>query len=144
MQWNGSPQAGFSTGQPWLPVSEQAATINVERESTDPASLLHLYRRLIRLRKATPALAHGSYLPLESNHPDCLVFVRKDDRLSVSGQDILVAVNFASRRTACSVSGAAREGRLLLSTHEPIGDRRPWTPGRFDLEADEAVIVTLG
>jgi len=143
MQWNASPQAGFSAGQPWLPVSESAATINVERESTDQASLLHLYRRLIRLRKATPALAHGSYFPLESTDPDCLVFMRKDGGHSASGQDILVAVNFASHRTACSASGTAREGRLLLSTHEPIGDRRPWTPGRLDLEGDEAVIVSL-
>ena len=143
MQWNASPQAGFSAGQPWLPVSESAATINVERESTDQASLLHLYRRLIRLRKATPALAHGSYFPLESTDPDCLVFMRKDSGHSASGQDILVAVNFASHRTACSASGTAREGRLLLSTHEPIGDRRPWTPGRLDLEGDEAVIVSL-
>lgn len=143
MQWNGSPQAGFSTGPPWLPISESAATINVERESTDPASLLHLYRRLIRLRKAIPALAHGFYLPLESTDPDCLVFARKGRRSSASEQDILVAVNFASRRTACAVSGAAREGRVLLSTLEPIDVRRPWTPGRLDLQPDEAVIVSL-
>jgi alpha-glucosidase len=143
MQWDGSPQAGFTTGWPWLPVPRNAATINVERESSHPSSLLALYRRLIRLRKATPALVLGSYIPQAATDPHCLVFLRQEDRAVASRRDILVAVNFAPRRSSCSVSGLVREGTLLVSTHEAIGGRTPWTPGRLDLQPDEAIIVAL-
>ena len=47
MQWDGSPGAGFSTGDPWLPVGSQAGTVNVAAQRDDPASMLSLYRRLI-------------------------------------------------------------------------------------------------
>jgi len=141
MQWNGSAQAGFTTGRPWLPVSSNAATCNVERESMNPASLVSLYCRLIHLRKATPTLMDGSYIPLDVDHPDCLAFLRKDERMGASGQEFLVAVNFAARRTSCSVSGTVRSRRLLLTTHEPTVDRQIWTPSRLDLQPDEAVIL---
>ena len=141
MQWNGSAQAGFTMGRPWLPVSSNAATCNVERESMNPVSLVSLYRRLIHLRKTTPALMDGSYTPLDVDHPDCLAFLRKNERMGDSGQEILVAVNFAPRRISCSVSGTVRSRRLLLSTQEPTIDRQIWAPGRLDLQPDEAVIL---
>jgi glycosidase len=67
MQWNGStPAAGFSTGDvlPWHAVNPDFATINVERESADPTSLLSLYKRLVRLHASTPALRHGIEIPV--------------------------------------------------------------------------------
>jgi alpha-glucosidase len=143
MQWDGSLQAGFTAGQPWLPISENVAYVNVEGESKDPSSLLSLYRRLIRFRKAKPTLRHGIYTPLESTDPSCLVFVRKDDRPTGSQEDILVAVNFSSHRSRSSVSGMAREGTLLLSTYEQTEDRTLWKSGRLDLQPDEAIIVAL-
>ncbi len=143
MQWDGSHQAGFTTGRSWLPISRNASTINVERESKDPSSLLSLYRRLIRLRKTTPALQQGTYLPLDSTDPHCVAFVRKQESGAASAEGVLVAVNFAPRKLSCALPGMLRKGRLLLSTHESIGDRRPWRAGRLDLQPDEAVIVSL-
>lgn len=143
MQWDGSFQAGFTKGRPWLPVSRDAATLNVEGESKDQSSLLHLYRRLLRLRSMTPALLHGTYCSLDTSNPHCLLFVRKDERTASSGQAVLIAVNFSSERSTCSAPGAIREGTLLLSTHEPTADRQPWRSGRLDLQPDEAVIVLL-
>src|SRR5919198_758685 len=60
MQWDSSPNAGFTTGTPWLPIAADYQTVNVAVERDDPASMLTLYRRLIALRRATPALAVGS------------------------------------------------------------------------------------
>jgi len=143
MQWDGSLQAGFTTGQPWLPISGHLSSLNVEKESKDPSSLLSLYRRLIRLRKAMPTLRHGMYRPLESTDPNCLVFVRKDDSPAGSREETLIAVNFSSHRSSGSVSGMAREGTLVLSTYEPTEDRQPWKSGRLDLQPDQAIIVAL-
>lgn len=61
MQWDDSPQAGFSTAEPWLPLAEDWATRNVESQRADPASMLTLYRRLLALRRDHAALAVGGY-----------------------------------------------------------------------------------
>lgn len=144
MQWDGSPQAGFTSGQPWLPVSANASTINVAQQSTDPASLLSLYRRLIRLRRATPALRQGIYTPLESTAPHCLVFLRSLEEPAASIPRILVAINFASSRLTASVPAMKREGRVLISTHAATARRTTWQSGLLELQPDEAVIVALG
>ena len=67
MAWDASPGAGFSTARPealWLPLHPTHRAVNVERQSAEPGSLLSLYRRLLALRRATPALHGGSYAPL--------------------------------------------------------------------------------
>src|SRR5258708_10199156 len=57
MQWSAGANAGFSSGpSTWLPVGPDYAARNVEAESHDPASLLHYYKTLIRLRKCNPPL----------------------------------------------------------------------------------------
>jgi glycosidase len=143
MQWDGTPMAGFTTGRPWLRVSDNVPTVNVQRESNDPSSLLNLYRRLIRLRKETPALTQGTYHQLESSDSDCLVFLRHHAGDGGAGSALLVAVNFSSHPVTCAVPDLNGLGRLLLSTREPIGDRQPWRMGQLDLEPDEAVIISL-
>jgi len=143
MQWDGSSRAGFTTGQPWLPVSQNTSTIHVGQEACHALSFLTLHRWLIRLRQATASLVHGTYKPLGSTNPHCLVLVRKDERDAASEPNILVVVNFSSHGSSCSVPRVDRTGTVLVSTHEPVGDRRPWGPGRLDLQPDEAVIVSL-
>src|SRR5207245_7931970 len=59
MQWDASRGAGFTTGDPWLPISREARTVNVEAQRSDPDSMLGLYRRLIAYRRASPGLLGG-------------------------------------------------------------------------------------
>ena len=77
MQWDGSSRAGFTTGQPWLPVSQYTSTIHVGQEARNALSLLTLHRWLIRLRQATASLVHGTYKPLGSTNPHCRFFSGK-------------------------------------------------------------------
>ena len=60
MLWDASPSAGFTTGSPWLPLGDDHASINVEELERDPTSTLHLYRRLIHMRRTHPALVSGN------------------------------------------------------------------------------------
>ncbi|WP_426026922.1 alpha-amylase family glycosyl hydrolase [Brevundimonas sp. TWP2-3-4b2] len=61
MPWRADvPHAGFSTVEPWLPVDPRHPPLAVERQEVDAASMLHLTRRLITMRKATPALRLGA------------------------------------------------------------------------------------
>jgi len=50
MQWNNTPNAGFTTGIPWLPVPMTYQTHNVATEQKDPNSILNFYRQLLALR----------------------------------------------------------------------------------------------
>ena len=53
MQWDASPNAGFTSGTPWLPLADDYPVVNVDAEDLDPTSMLMLYRRLMSLRRAT-------------------------------------------------------------------------------------------
>jgi oligo-1,6-glucosidase len=90
MQWDGSAGAGFTTGTPWLPVTANHDTINVQTERDDPASVLHYYRRLIALRHADPVVQLGHFTMLLPDHPHVYAFTR-----SLDGTRLLVLGNFS-------------------------------------------------
>jgi alpha-glucosidase len=134
MQWDGSEKAGFTTGEPWLPVAANASRINVAAESEDPTSMLTLYRRLIALRKAEPALVAGAWPPLQASG-DGFVYSRQHGE-----RQFLVALNMAPEPLAVLLP-KQDQGRILLSTHldregETVSDE-------IDLRADEEVVVRL-
>ncbi|HEX2397222.1 MAG TPA: alpha-amylase family glycosyl hydrolase, partial [Solirubrobacteraceae bacterium] len=72
------PGAGFTTGTPWLPVVEDAERLAAAAQDRDPRSTLSLFRRLIRLRRATPALRDGDQTMLDAA-PHVLAWVREAD-----------------------------------------------------------------
>lgn len=140
MQWDTSLHAGFTTGQPWLPVSGDSVTLNVTKESRDPDSLWSLYRRLIHLRRASPALTHGDCRLLEGCPADCLLYQRSAKTQEGTMERLLVAVNFSDR--TCDVTLPANlQGRLLLST-DPRSST-VWDAHRVRLGPDEGLLVRL-
>lgn len=77
MHWERAPAAGFTRGTPWEPLAPDSFTANVAVMAADSNSLLHHYRRLIRLRRSTPALAAASPVRfLQSGSDSVLAFVR--------------------------------------------------------------------
>ena len=61
MQWDDSPNAGFTTGRPWFFVNGNYRDVNVQAEEEDPDSLLNFYRRLLSFRKNSPVVLRGEY-----------------------------------------------------------------------------------
>jgi glycosidase len=96
MQWRAGPGVGFTAGTPWQAPQGDSAQVNVAAQDADPGSLLNLYRRLIHLHTARPALAHGSFAPLAAEGaPAVAAFLR------VLGEDAaLVVINFGERELA--------------------------------------------
>jgi alpha-glucosidase len=90
MQWDNSPNAGFTTVEPWLPVADDYNVINVAAEQQDPDSLLNLYKKLIVLRKTIPALELGDYRTSDSNKPDVYCYWRVYEN-----QEVLVVLNMS-------------------------------------------------
>jgi oligo-1,6-glucosidase len=90
MQWTAGPHAGFSRGTPWIDVNPNHHTINVERSLRDPDSVLHYYRRLIRLRRENPVAVYGRYELLAEEHEQVFAFLR-----TLESDRLLVALNFS-------------------------------------------------
>ena len=66
--WDATPDHGWPTRPgvtPWLPLAPEPDVRNRASQAADPASVLHLYRRAIAVRRATPALVRGSFEPLD-------------------------------------------------------------------------------
>jgi alpha-glucosidase len=59
--WDGTPTHGWATAEPWLPWPPDPGTRNASALAADDRSILHLYRRLLAIRRASPALRHGSF-----------------------------------------------------------------------------------
>lgn len=60
MPWSREANGGFTSGQPWLPLSEGNIERCVEVQEDDAHSLLAWTRQLLTLRRETPALRHGA------------------------------------------------------------------------------------
>jgi len=110
MQWTAAKNAGFTEGEPWLPIAEDYPQINVETERDDPFSMLSLYSQLIKVRRAEPALEVGVLEPVETTG-DLLSYVRRDGESA-----FLVALNFGTKPETLNISGMGFEGRITLST----------------------------
>ncbi len=143
MQWSNAPNAGFSPAgvETWLPVNPNYAQgVNVADQLADPASLLHFYRRLLRLRKATPALVAGEYTALHDDERDYFAFLRHS---RADNQVCLVVLNMSDRAHALRFELQAETVRLLFSSHVRAGDlddlaRLPIAP--FEVYIGELVI----
>src|SRR5580692_6517661 len=90
MQWNNTPNAGFSKAKPWLPVPLSAHTHNVADERKDPDSVLSFYRKILAMRHTEAALLDGDYVSLNDDNPNVLTYLRR-----YKGQAILVILNMS-------------------------------------------------
>jgi alpha-glucosidase len=99
--WTGGSGHGWAGGDDaWLPWPPDAATRNVEAQEADPASMLHLYRRLLAARRGSPALRAGRFTWVDGQPDDLLVYERR------SGDDVRrVAVNMGGSRLRLEVTG---------------------------------------
>jgi alpha-glucosidase len=136
MQWSAEPNAGFSTGSPWLPVGADYQQVNVEKEKNDDGSMLAFYRRLLVLRQKEPALQTGFYEPA-GQKGNSFAFIRE-----LRDTSFLIAVNLGGTRTRLNVPRhLSVTGEIVLATHpERLGGTiAQW----IELGSDEGIIARL-
>jgi len=134
MQWDGSANAGFTAGIPWLPLTGDFARRNVAVERDDPRSMLGLYRELIALRRARAELSLGSYAELATDCADVLAYTRAHD-----GRRILVVLNFSDQPVTVTLPPSAARAVVVLST---FTDRSAETiGGTLRLRGSEGVVL---
>jgi alpha-glucosidase len=75
MPWTAEPGHGFTTGDPWLPFGQDAASRNVEAQQHDEGSMLAFYRTVLGLRRDVRAELGREVTWLETE-PDVLGYTR--------------------------------------------------------------------
>jgi alpha-glucosidase len=133
MQWSAEPGAGFTSGEPWLPLASDWPTRNVEIQRADRASLLWLYRDLLALRRRTPALERGAWRELPA--PEGVLAWERHGEASRA----LVALNFAAKEQSPAFPRAqVRDG---LRTR--FGAELPADTSALELGACEAAVLVV-
>ena len=126
MQWDSSPNAGFTTGTPWLKVNDNYPEINVAAQENDPDSVLNYYRRLTALRKSPEyrqLFTYGKFRPAFENSHRILAYYREKDN-----QRVLVAANFGRETQHLHLTGAVKKTLLTNSGREITGSAMTLAP----------------
>lgn len=121
MQWGSGPQAGFTTGAPWMMVNTNHAWLNVDAQQSNSSSILNYFRSLASLRKANPVFSYGSYQELESDS-NLFIYYRQ-----LQQEKMLIVLNFSDEVTNLpnEVQGLSRV--KLIGNYSDSSDRvNPW------------------
>jgi alpha-glucosidase len=135
MQWGASDNAGFTRGEPWLPLAPEHRHLNVENQRTDGTSILALHRRLLKLRRVHPALAIGDYRPIAASG-DLLLY-----RRVLGSERLLVALNLGADPIEADFAKNEVLGEIVLSTKgDRVGER---IRNAVALRDNEGLVIAL-
>ena len=122
MQWTSGENAGFTTGQPWLPVNENHSFIHAEAAVADPESVFHYYRRLIELRKTYEVFRKGGFELLLPEDANIFAYKRQTE-----GETLLVICNFSEKEQTLENIRIPDNAQCLLRNYADEGEMlRPY------------------
>jgi alpha-glucosidase len=114
MQWANAPNGGFSPAgaETWLPINPNYVKgVNVADQENDPDSLLNFYRRMLHMRRNTPALIAGDYQSLHEDMDDYLAFLR-----STGQQSCLVVLNYSDKAHTLAFDVGTDQTKVVFSS----------------------------
>jgi trehalose-6-phosphate hydrolase len=115
VQWNGTKNAGFTTGSPFISVSDNYSEINVENALEDKDSIFYHYKKLIELRKEYDVIAYGDFKPILEEDSQIFAYVRYYNE-----EKLLVINNFYGKHTIFNLPEGLNlqgEPKILLSNY---------------------------
>ena len=125
MQWDDGPMAGFTTGEPWLPVNPDHIDINAANQRDDSDSVFQHYRRLIALRHELAVVRRGDFTMILPEHEQIYAFTRR-----LGDEELLVVANLSSEDAKAVLPDPDlwSDARIILGTHhEPQVVQSPAT-----------------
>jgi oligo-1,6-glucosidase len=134
MQWSADTNAGFTGGVPWIRINPDHREVNVAAAERDTSSVLHYFRRMIRLRKSEPVLVYGRYQLLERENPDVFAYTR-----SLNGRTLMVALSFSTRGRRTALPAGSAPGKTLINNFATS----PIRGQQLVLEPYQAVVLEL-
>ena len=117
MQWDDSPQAGFTTGTPWMQVNPNYTEINAAAQTGDPDSVFSFYKELIRLRHEMEVIVYGSYDLLLPEDENLYVYTR-----TYGDEKLLIVCNFSEKEQAFAVPEEFAGAEKLIGNYEGLED----------------------
>lgn len=90
MQWTSGPNAGFTSGTPWIKVNPNYQEINAEQQLVDDHSIFQYYKKLIQLRKQHEIVVYGTYDLILPEHSEIYAFTR-----TLGDEKLIIILNFS-------------------------------------------------
>lgn len=118
VQWNNNKNAGFTSGEPWIPVGNLYKNINAENALNDKDSVFYHYKNLISLRKQHDVISDGSFNIILENHDKVYAYTR-----SYKNTNLIVLNNFYGEDTEATIEKELIEGnsKILISNYKDSG-----------------------
>lgn len=138
-QWNGTPNAGFTNGTPWIKVNPDYRQVNAAAQEKDPNSVLNYFRRMVRLRKRLPELIYGDYKLIDPANEKVYAYTR-----SLNKRKVLVLLNFADTQASINLPASiGRPGQILINNLSIVNLSSGVRGSSFRLSPYQAVILRL-
>ncbi len=133
-QWDGTANAGFTTGTPWLKINPDYTYVNEAAQDKNPNSVLNYFRKMIQLRKKNPVLVYGTYQLLTPNDPQVYAYTR-----TLDNQRFLVILNFSAGKAGFAADQNINPGSILINNYQGL----KISGKNVELKPYQAVIVRL-
>jgi oligo-1,6-glucosidase len=132
LQWDDSPNAGFTSDKPWIKVNPNYTTVNAAAQEKDSNSVLNYFRKMVKLRKENEVLIYGLYTLLDKDNPDVYAYTRE-----LNGKKFLVLLNFKSKAATANTTGIdLSKAKILIGNYAS-------PPANGRLQPYESVIYEL-
>lgn len=137
MQWSARDNAGFTSGEPWIPVAANYKEINVDKALENENSVYYHYKKLIELRKQYDVITYGDYEPLLFDDAKIFAYSRNWD-----GERLLVVSNFFAEEVTVDLQldKQVSNPKLLLSNYDGSSE----TLEQLKLRPYESVVYYIG
>lgn len=134
MQWDGSEEAGFTSGDPWMKINPNHTKINVADQWEDDSSILNHYRQLIRLKKNHDIFTYGTYDLLDEKNPSIYAYTR-----TLGNEKALIVTNLTDKTAILHVESEMTTRDAVLHNYRDITDihtLRPYEARVYIREGD--------
>lgn len=134
MQWRGDQaHAGFTVGQPWIPVNDNFTEINVAQNLAEKDSVFATYQQLIQYRKDHDIVVKGDFQLLYPDHPAVFAYKRQwqDDAF-------VVFANVSEEEQTVDVAELSLND-VIINNYDEVTVR----DGQLTLEPYQAIAITI-
>lgn len=124
MPWTRAKNAGFTTGEPWVKLTDGWETRNAAAQTREEDSVFHHYKRMIALRRQNKALVYGDFRPVftrDSRYEDLFCYFRV-----AQGQRFYVEINLTNTAQARPAPLTPRQVLCVSNYAEPASLLRPY------------------
>ena len=132
MQWDASEHAGFTSGNPWLPLNPNYIDVNTEAELADENSVFNHFKKMTALRKESEVLIYGDYALLLPEHPQVYAYTR-----SLGDEQFLVMLNFSKEKVSVALEELGNFSELKINNYSNLIKQA----NELQLEPYQAVIL---